>query len=732
MERRLAAVLVADVVGYSRLSGIDEEGTRARFRGDLRDVFEPRFARHRGRLVKTMGDGLLVEFQSVVDAVHCAIDIQRAKSKEAASDSRRLTYRIGINLGDVILEGDDIHGDGVNVAARLEALAEPGGVAISGAAYDQVRNKIAAGYASLGEQRVKNIAEPVRVYRVLTSPDDIGKTISIRQGWLISRRSWIAIAVTLAIVGAAVTAWLRPWARAPAQSIVVLPFENLSQDAEQGYFADGVTEDLTTALARVPGLFVLSRNAAFRYKDKLADPKRLASEMNVHYVLEGSVQRAGDELRINARLIDGDSGSNIWADRFDGTSTDVFSLQDQVVAEVADTLQLHLAPTERRAPGGTRSPAAYDAYLRGIDLYRRYWRSSPKDLARAIPFFKQAIAMDPDYGQAYAGLAQVYWDAYGWERFLGLTPEEDLDRVNEYLAQAMKHPSAAAYRLAAWIPSSPRIFADALTNLQQAIPLDPSSADTYIEMAYWLVLAGRLADGRRYLDAALQVDPSSTSSAGYVEGLIQFDIGQYEQAAGTLEKYLAAYPNDAYTRVLLVAAYGQLGRVSDAARTYQKANEYFSRGSAMPPWTILQAGIAFPLADHAYAERLRQGLVKAGVPELPFDYDPASKDRLNASEIGSLLFGHTIIYKNRDAVSAASIAFTKEGTPTRISVGSSEAGILIEDYAAVLEDRGLCFWWRRGGPECAAVFRNRKGSREQKNEFLWITAGGHWEFSVVD
>ena len=296
----------------------------------------------------------------------------------------------------------------------------------------------------------------------------------------------------------------------------------------------------------------------------------------------------------------------------------------------------------------------------------------------------------------------------------------------------MKHPSAAAYRLAAWIPSSPHIFADALANLQQAIPLDPSSADTYVEMAYWLVLAGRLAEGRRYLDAALRVDPSSTSSAGYVEGLAEFDIGQYEQATGTLEKYLAAYPNDAYTRVLLVAAYGQLGRMSDAARAYQKANEYFSRGGAMSPWTMLQAGIAFPLADHADAERLRQGLVKAGVPELPFDYDPASKDRLKGSEIGSLLFGHTIIYKNRDAESAASIAFTKEGTPTRTSVGSSEAGILIADYAAVLEDRGLCFWWRRGGPECAAVFRNRKGSREQKNEFLWITAGGEWEFSVVE
>jgi hypothetical protein len=183
---------------------------------------------------------------------------------------------------------------------------------------------------------------------------------------------------------------------------------------------------------------------------------------------------------------------------------------------------------------------------------------------------------------------------------------------------------------------------------------------------------------------------------------------------------------------LLVAAYGQLGRVSDAARAYQKANEYFSRGGAMSPWTMLQAGIAFPLADHADAERLRQGLVKAGVPELPFEYDPASKDRLKGSEIGSLLFGHTIIYKNRDAAGAASIAFTKEGTPTRTSVGSSEAGILIADYTAVLEDRGLCFWWRRGGPQCAAIFRNRKGSREQKNEFLWITASGQWEFSVVE
>ena len=292
MERRLAAVLIADVTGYGRLSQADEEGTRARFQDDLREVFEPTIASHRGRLVKTMGDGLLVEFQSVVDALRCAVELQRAEAERNATLplERRMEFRIGINLGDVIVEGDDIHGDGVNIADRMQALAEPGGIAISGTAYDHVKAKLPVGYASLGEQKVKSIADPVRVYRVLMDPAAAGKTLAAASH---RRRSFrlpaAAAAILLLVAGAATMAWWRPWqpaaetgttqpvaaALSDKPSLVVLPFDSLSEDKEQGYLADGMTEDMTTELARIPGLFVISRNAAFTYKGKAVQPAQV-------------------------------------------------------------------------------------------------------------------------------------------------------------------------------------------------------------------------------------------------------------------------------------------------------------------------------------------------------------------------------------------------------------------------------------------------------------------------
>ena len=348
MERRLAAVLIADVTGYGRLSQADEEGTRARFQDDLREVFEPTIASHRGRLVKTMGDGLLVEFQSVVDALRCAVELQRAEAERNATLplERRMEFRIGINLGDVIVEGDDIHGDGVNIADRMQALAEPGGIAISGTAYDHVKAKLPVGYASLGEQKVKSIADPVRVYRVLMDPAAAGRTLAAASH---RRRSFrlpaAAAAILLLVAGAATMAWWRPWQPAaetgdtqPAAaalsdkpSLVVLPFDSLSEDKEQGYLADGMTEDMTTELARIPGLFVISRNAAFTYKGKAVQPAQVGKELGVRYILEGSIRRAGDNLRINAQLIDTASSGHLWAERFEGAWGEVFALQDQVI-----------------------------------------------------------------------------------------------------------------------------------------------------------------------------------------------------------------------------------------------------------------------------------------------------------------------------------------------------------------------------------------------------------------
>jgi adenylate cyclase len=389
VERRLAAVLIADVVGYVRLSQVDEEGTRAGFQADLREVFEPNIAAHHGRLVKTMGDALLVEFQSIVDALRCAVNVQRFKIERNAGlpKAKCLVYRIGINLGDVIVEGDDIHGDGVSIADRLQALADPGGIAISGTAYDHVKSKAEIGFAYLGEQPVKHVTEPVRVYRVLMEPTAAGKTIgSPSRQW----RSWRRLAVPAAIValiGMGVAWWATSRTTADVlvagPSIVVLPFDNLNDDKEQGYLADGMTEDLTTELARVPGLFVISRNAAFGFRGRNLRPAQIAQELGVRYILEGSLRRAGEDIRINAQLIDATTGGHLWAEHFDGAWAQVFDLQDKIVGEIATALKLRLVVGQRasQTAGGTSNPVAYEAYLRGLEFEHR---ASPEDFVQAV------------------------------------------------------------------------------------------------------------------------------------------------------------------------------------------------------------------------------------------------------------------------------------------------------------------------------------------------------------
>jgi TolB-like protein len=333
-----------------------------------------------------------------------------AERNAGLAAGQRIELRMGINLGDVIVEGEDRHGDGVNIAARLQTLAEAGGIILSGTAYDQLKKKIDVGFEFLGEQQVKNIAGPVRVYRVLMDPASVGKTIGAARKAAPLRWPAIAAGMLLLVIAMGSVAWLRPWEpRSGPQlpspdkpSIVVLPFENLSDDKEQGYLADGMTDDLTTDLAQVPGLFVTSRNAAFSYKGKNTQPAQVAAELGIRYILEGSIRRAGNDMRINAQLIDAKTGGHLWAERFDGAWADVFSLQNKVVTDVAQALELRLVSGKRAAAvsGGTSNAAAYDAYLKGWELIRRF---TPEDNAKAIPHFEQAIALDPNYGQAMPG-----------------------------------------------------------------------------------------------------------------------------------------------------------------------------------------------------------------------------------------------------------------------------------------------------------------------------------------
>src|ERR1700746_4064628 len=396
VERRLAAILAVDVAGYSRLMGEDEEGTLAALRAVRRELADPRSTEHRGRIVKTTGDGLLVEFASVVDAVRCAVELQREMiARNAATPAeRRIEFRMGINVGDILIADGDIFGDGVNIAARLEALAEPGGICLSAAAHEQVRDRLDIAFDDLGEQQVKNIARPVRTYRVALGA---------------SSRAVLPVGTPL------------PLPDKP--SLVVLPFQNLTGDAEQEYFVDGMVEEITTAIARLPWLFVIARNSAFTYKGKPVDVKQVAQELGVRYVLEGSVRKGGNRVRITGQLIDTTSGAHIWADRFDGALDDIFDLQDQVASSVAGAIEpkLRQSEIERANRKPTANLTAYDLYLRAVAQSYRY---TEEGLAEAVALARQALAIDPSYASAAAlvGWCRGLQRAQGW----GALSDEDI------------------------------------------------------------------------------------------------------------------------------------------------------------------------------------------------------------------------------------------------------------------------------------------------------------------
>jgi TolB-like protein/class 3 adenylate cyclase len=421
VERRLVAILAADVVGYSRLMAADEKGTHTRLKALRKDCIEPEIAKHHGRMVKLMGDGALVEFASVVDAVECAAAIQRGVAERQAEvpAGQRIAFRIGINIGDIIIEDGDIYGGGVNIAARLEALAEPGGICVARNVYNQVKDKVDFGFAPMGEHAVKNIPEPVVVYRLLTDPGMVARTFGMTPAGMPPWR-WMALALAaLAVLGAGgVAVWLHPrpatealdQADAPPlpdkPSIAVLPFDNLSDDPEEEYFADGLTDDLITDLSKISGLFIIARNSVFAYKDRVADIRDVARELGVRYVLEGSVRRAGDHVRINTQLIDSETGGHLWADRFDRDASDIFAVQDEVTRQIVDALAIQLSASEqqRLARLPTTNLEAYDYYLRAEQAARSGFRPQ---LREALRLYEKATALDATFAEAFAADART-------------------------------------------------------------------------------------------------------------------------------------------------------------------------------------------------------------------------------------------------------------------------------------------------------------------------------------
>jgi adenylate cyclase len=572
IQRKLAAIFSADVQGYSRLMGDDEVAT-VRTLTAYRDVMATHIQAHRGRVVDSPGDNLLAEFASVVDAVECAVAIQhdlKARNAELPAP-RQMIFRIGINLGDVIVEGDRLYGDGINIAARIEGLAEGGGICLSGTAYDQVENKLSVGYEWLGEHVVKNIAKPVRVYRVLTdpaSPAARGGTTP-RAASRARRRLVLAVGLLVLLMGmGGVAMWtfsprvseVRTALALPDKpSIAVLPLANLSDDPQQEYFSDGMTEDLITALSKISGLFVIARTSVFTYKGKPVKVQQVSQDLGVRYVLEGSVRKAAERVRITAQLIDATTGTHLWAERYDRVLEDVFTVQDEITRNIVTALEVQLTSGEqvRLWRQGTTSPEAYDTFLRGRDYAMRKTR---EDTVQARRLFERAIELDPGFAMAYVGLASTFT----LEVRLGWSPSlaEPLQRAREltHKAIALDDALADAYGQLGYILLLQRQHEQAITAGQHAIALSPNGADVHALLAVTLNFSGRPADGLAMIEKAMRLSPVYPSWYVHVLGMSHYLVGRYEEALAAFMHSRDRSPDAWFPYVGLVLTSVQLGR----------------------------------------------------------------------------------------------------------------------------------------------------------------------------
>ncbi len=586
MERRLAAIMATDVVGYSRLIRADEEGTLTALQALRADLIDPKIAEHHGRIVKLMGDGMLVEFASVVDAVHAAVETQQAVSDHNADvpADKRIEFRIGINLGDVVIDGDDIQGDGINVAARLEGMAEPGGICVSGMVYEGVRDRIDVPFDDLGEQTLKNISRPIRVYRARMD----GADTSARQQ-------------------VATTASVRP-SRPAKPSVAVLPFENMSGDPEQEYFADGIAEDIITSLSKLSQLLVIARNSSFTYKGKAVKVQEIARDLGVRYLIEGSVRKAGNRVRITAQLIDCDTGGHLWAERFDRELTDIFAMQDEVTQEIVSAMAVKLTADqrERLKTKGTRNMEAYDYFLRGREQQRL---QTLEGSARAEALLKRVIHLDPEYAPAYAYLSFTYLTDFvnQWKA----TGDRSLERAYDFAQRSVEADDTDPYAHLALGHASlwTRQHDKAIAEYERTITLDPNFAAAYAALGLTLHYAGRSQDAIELIERGMRLDPHYPDVRLHWLAQAYFLLGRYEEAIELLNRRLVRKPDTDISRVLLAASYGHLGRKQEAETAWADALRI------NPNYSLEHRAKILPYKDPADFEKIVDGLRKAGLRE---------------------------------------------------------------------------------------------------------------------
>ncbi|MBX5136495.1 guanylyl cyclase [Rhizobium lentis] len=655
MDRRLAAILSADVVGYSRLMGVDESGTFERLKACRRELVDSAIEDHHGRIIKLMGDGALVEFASVVDAVQCATEIQRKMPSrdQGVSEEQRIRFRIGINLGDIIVEGDDIYGDGVNIAARLQGIAEPGGIFISGTAFDHVAHKVDVGFSALGEHRLKNIADPVRVYRVLLGPGHTG-TVVISSRARSRGVALLALAGLLIVASAAVVAW--QWPHKQRASIAVLPFANLS-DQTQDYFADGITDNLITDLTRLSKLDVISQNSVFAYKDKphlLADIRR---DLGVRFVVEGSVQRMGDLMRVNAQLVDTVSGDHLWANRFDRSGADVFAVQDSMSRQIADALGLELTPSEaeRIARPPTANLEAYDYYLRAEQAARTGRRSR---MLEALALYDKAEELDNGFAEAFASDAHatafVWRSAYDDVLQSALARKRAYDKASRALALDPELPSP--YAVLAIMQVVDRRYDQAIASAQKAVSLGPADAEAHMAAAYVQSVTGNHADATAAVDKALRFDPNPSAVDRYTAGIVFYLQRDYERAIDSFKR--AGYGSQGNGEFVtpLAMAYVRVGRIDEARATVAEAQRLMGGRDCLASWRLGNAH--FRGQDLAF---MLDALREAGLPEWPFGFQGDEQNRLQGAEIAATVMGKLLQGKTEPSESPALMQVQLDG-----------------------------------------------------------------------
>nr|WP_210312512.1 adenylate/guanylate cyclase domain-containing protein [Rhizobium giardinii] len=585
-NRKLAAILAADVVGYSRLAGADEDRTLARLRALRSDLIDPTIAVHNGRVIKRTGDGALVEFRSVVDAVRCAIEVQSGMVERNAgvAQDRRIEFRIGIHLGDVVEESDgDLMGDGVNIASRLEGVAAPGAICLSEDAYRQVKARLDLSVSDLGNTQLKNIAEPIRVY-------------SLRVGTTDAK----AIATSQPVTS-------RPTTELPPKlSIAVLPFANMSGDAEQEYFADGISEDIITSLSKLPQLFVIARNSSFTFKGKNVHVQEVGRNLGVRYVLEGSVRKSGNRVRITAQLIDAASGGHLWAERFDRDLTDIFAVQDDVTQQIVGALAINLTEGDRQrlAPEHTGNLEAYDYFLRGRELWHRLTKETN---VAARDLLQRAIKLDPNFASAHAFLALTHVLDYlnGWSP----SPPNSREQAEELATRAValddRDPRAH------WALSIVELYSRrhdvAITEAQRAIVLNPNFAEGHVSLGEALNYSARADEALKYFDRAKVLNPYFPDVLLHFQALASFHLGRYEQAVGLLKERLTRNPVTDVSRALLAASYGHLGRLDEARAAWQ---EVFR---VNPNYSLEYRRKVLPYKNPDDFELVVDGLRKAGL-----------------------------------------------------------------------------------------------------------------------